>query len=227
MARVSKPKEGRGRSRFLSPEERERLLGACRASGSRALYTIVVLALSTGMRRGEIMGLRWGAVDLARGRATLFETKNGDQRTVPLVGHAHECLGEWAKVKRIDTDLVFPGSKSGVAAAPLPFEKHWRRAIRDAALDNFRFHDLRHCTASYLAMCGATLSEIAEVLGHKTLQMVKRYSHLSEAHTRGVIAALDRSLFSAPNELKESRGLRLHEEPVPHRVGVGISSEKP
>ena len=103
-----------------------------------------------------------------------------------LVG---ECQ---SKVRRLDTDLVFPrpdGQK------PAYIETAWREALRAAEIDDFRFHDLRHSAASYLAMNGATLAEIASVLGHKTLQMVKRYSHLSDAHVRGVVTRMNEKIF--------------------------------
>jgi integrase len=197
MTRVSKPKEGRGRTRYLLDEERGRLLGECTRASNSAVYPIVVLAISTGMRKGEILNLRWEDVDLAKGRAILWETKNGEKRVVPLTGHALDVLKEWSKVKRIDTSLIFPGTQHGTDAKPLEFRKHWLAALDRAEVRDFRFHDLRHSTASYLAMSGATLSEIAEVLGHKTLQMVKRYSHLSEAHTTRVVKALNDRMFGA------------------------------
>ena len=84
LRRVSKPKEPPARCRFLDDDERQALLVACKASTSPHLYTVVVLALSTGMRRGEILSLRWPQVDLARGRIVLDKTKNGDRRNVPL-----------------------------------------------------------------------------------------------------------------------------------------------
>ena len=68
-------------------------------------------------------------------------------------------------------------------------------AGRSAAIENFRFHDLRHSAASYLAMGGASLAEIAEILGHKTLQMVKRYSHLSNAHVSSVVSKMNEQIF--------------------------------
>jgi len=73
--------------------------------------------------------------------------------------------------------------------------KAWLTAIEKAGIDNFHFHDLRHSCASYLAMNGASLAEIAEVLGHKTLQMVKRYAHLSEQHTLGVVERMNKKIF--------------------------------
>jgi integrase len=211
MRKVRKPQEPRGRVRFLSDDERARLLAACKESRNPALYPVVVLALSTGMRRGEILGLKWADVDLAQGRATLHETKNGERRVVPLVGHAREVLREHSKVRRLSTDFVFPGKPPRGRAAltqgqnsqkpqnpvPVDVRSAFVRAVAKAGLEDFRFHDLRHTAASYLAMNGASLAEIAEVLGHKTLQMVRRYSHLSEAHTAGVVARMNERMFGA------------------------------
>jgi integrase len=212
MRKVSGLTEPRGRVRFLGEDttdpdgktidgERTRLLKACQASSNPYLYPVVVLALSTGMRQGEIMGLKWEDVDLHQGRITLHETKNGERRVVPLVGKALELLKEHDKVRRIGTPLLFPGKvkihRPGEVAIykPMDLRTPWESALKKAGIDDFRFHDLRHSTASYLAMNGASLAEIAEVLGHKTLQMVKRYAHLSEAHTAGVVARMNERIF--------------------------------
>jgi integrase len=191
MRRVSKLKEPRGRVRFLSNEERERLLKACRERGDPLLYPLVVLALSTGARQGELLGLRWPDVDLRRRVALIHETKNEERRALPLSGLAYSLVRDLKKLRRLDTDLVFANAK-GRALFP---RKAWDEALRAAEVDDFRFHDLRHSAASYLAMNGATLAEIAEVLGHKTLAMVKRYSHLTEAHTAGVVARMNEAIF--------------------------------
>jgi len=190
MRKVSKPREPRGRVRFLSDDERARLLEACRNSANPHLYPAVVLALSTGARQGEIMGLEWSRIDLARGVATLEQTKNGERRALPLTGLALDLLKQ--RVRRIDTDLVFPGRNP---ARPVELRKPWLEALKAAGIEHFRWHDLRHSAASYLAMNGASLAEIAEVLGHKTLQMVKRYSHLSDQHTHDVVARMNARIF--------------------------------
>ncbi len=148
-------------------------------------------ALSTGARRGELLALRWPDVDWQRQVAVLHDTKNRERRALPITGHAFELLQELARVRRIDSDLIFAGP-TGKATYP---RAAWERALRAAQIDDFRFHDLRHSAASYLAMSGATLAEIAEVLGHKTLAMVKRYSHLTEAHTAGVVARMNERIF--------------------------------
>ena len=194
VLKVRKPKEPRGRVRFLSDEERDRLLNACKQSHNPVLYPVVVLALSTGMRHGEILRLTWDDVDLALGRITLHETKNDERRVVPLTGHALDVMKDYARVRRLDTKLVFP-SKAAASQKPMDIRRPWETAVQKAGIVDFRFHDLRHSCASYLAMNGASLAEIAEVLGHKTLQMVRRYAHLSEAHTTNVVRSMNEKIF--------------------------------
>ena len=180
--------------RFLDDDERARLLQACRASANPLLYPIVVLAIATGMRRGELLPLRWNQVDFSRSTITLHETKNGERRAIPLVGLALNLLRGCYEVRRIDTDLVFPSS---TIAKPVDITKAWRTAIAKSAVVNFRFHDLRHTTASYLAQGGATPIDIAAVVGHKTLEMVKRYAHLSESRVRQVLVDMNERAFGS------------------------------
>ena len=194
MRKVTKPKESRGRVRFLSDDERTRLLKACHESRNAYLYPVVVLALSTGMRQGEIMGLTWDNVDLNRGRAILHETKNDERRAVAITGHVLELLKELSRVRRIDSNFLFP-SKGNRSRKSLDLRTPWETTLKNADIQDFRFHDLRHSAASYLAMNGASLAEIAEVLGHKTLQMVKRYAHFSEGHTARVVESMNQKIF--------------------------------
>lgn len=192
VLKVSKPREPRGRERFLSDQEREQLLIECQHSASLVLYPVVVLALSTGMRSGEIMKLKWSDVDFSRELITLTETKNGTTRSVPLIGLAKSLIQELAKLRRIDTSLVFPGKRGD---KPVELRRPWQQALQQAGIQNFRFHDLRHSAASYLAMNGATAIELSAVLGHKTLAMVKRYSHLSNNHTHQIVTAMNEKIF--------------------------------
>jgi len=193
VRRVRRPKLPRGRVRFLDKDELCALLSACQQSGHPCLYPVVVIAVSTGMRHGEILGLRWQDIDLVRHRITLEQTKNGDRRSVPLVGRARTVISGYAKFRQIETLLVFPSRhKPGV---PVDLRKPWLKAVEKAQLEDFRFHDLRHTCASYLAMSGATLAEISEVLGHKTLAMVKRYAHLSDSHTSKVVERMNQEIF--------------------------------
>jgi hypothetical protein len=120
--------------------------------------------------------LAWRDVDLSRGTAMLHHTKNNERRTLVLSGRALAVLCELSAVRRIGTDAVF-AAPDGVAR----FRRDaWEHALREANIPDFGFHDLRHTFASYLAMSGATLADLAEALGHKTLAMVKRYAHLTD-----------------------------------------------
>lgn len=181
---ISRQKEPGGRVRFLSEEERTGLLAACAASEWPDLLLFVKIALSTGARLGEIRGLRWSDLDLKKGLAHLRTSKSGEPRMLPLIEPIRLALE--AKPRPIDRGLIFRSPHA--ADRPFNFRPHWEKAVAAAELGNFRFHDLRHSCASYLAMNGASLLEIADVLGHKTLAMVKRYSHLSTAHKQGLVA---------------------------------------
>ncbi len=197
MAKVRKLKESQGRVRFLDDNERTRLLAACQESKSPYLYTICILALSTGMRQSEIMNLTWSDIDFSNRRIILEETKNGERRAAALTGKAFELLDELrkSKVRRIDTNLLFPSDRPLNRNRPTIIRAAFELAVKKAGIENFHFHDLRHSAASYLAMNGATLAEIAAVLGHKTLAMVKRYAHLSDTHVSSVVESMNKKIF--------------------------------
>jgi hypothetical protein len=192
IRKISKLKEPRGRVRFLSDDERNKLLDICINSSYPHLHLIVVLALSSGARKMEILGLKWQDISFERNIITLYQTKNNEIRTISITSMVLELLKEHSKVRHINSDFIFP-SKNGLK--PIDITRPWEAALRKANIEDFRFHDLRHSAASYLAMSGASLAEIAEVLGHKTLQMVKRYSHMSESHTAGVVERMNNKIF--------------------------------
>jgi integrase len=168
------------------------------------------------MRYSEIMNLTWADVDFTRKRIILHETKNGERRAVPIAGRAMELLLDLEKKRRLDINLIFPKLKPRTsdiknsqghelqkhdfervrkAQKPAQLRSSWMIALKKAQIEDFRFHDLRHCAASYLAMSGASLAEIAEILGHKTLAMVKRYAHLSESHKLDVVQRMNKSFL--------------------------------
>jgi integrase len=177
---IRRQTEPRGRVRYLSDEERVALLKACDESEWADLGLLVRLALSTGARLGELIGLSWADVDLKAGLAHVRQTKNDEPRTLPLIEPVRKRLE--AKARPIKGGLLFPALRK--EGRPFQFRPFWESAVTAAKLENFRFHDLRHSCASYLAMNGATPLEIGDVLGHKTLVMVKRYSHLSTEHKK-------------------------------------------
>ena len=194
MKKISKLQEPRGRVRFLDNDERTRLLDACKQSRSPHVYTLVMLALSTGARHGEITGIKWSDVDFERRVITLHHTKNGERRVLPISDHILPLLKARLENRSHHSDYVFPSPQFN---RPLNTRIAWDSVITKAKIANFRFHDLRHSAASYLAMNGATTSEIAEVLGHKTLAMVKRYAHLSETHVASVVERMNQKIFNS------------------------------
>ena len=196
MLKVEKLKENKGRTRFLSKDEQEALLNACKDSKSPLLYLLVVLALATGARHGELSNLTWDNVKFNQNSTVtlyLMDTKNGENRTVTIDNLGYELLKQHAKIRKINSKFVFarPDGKK-----PYDLRKQWEQALKKANISNFRFHDLRHTTASNLAMNGASLRDIAEILGHKTMQMTQRYSHLTEKYSTKVLSDLNSKQFS-------------------------------
>lgn len=181
--RVSKPKESPGRVRFLDDEELPRLLTACEQSTNKDLYLAVILSLTTGGRQSEILGLCWSQIDFKRRVAILEDTKNGDKRSIPLSGKVVPLLQERMKVRRINDDRIFPPEEGAAKAPYVNLRKPWIKALQEAEIEDFHWHDLRHTAASYLTMNNVSLVEIAKILGHKTISMVLRYSHLAHRHT--------------------------------------------
>lgn len=195
--KISNFKEPEGVVRFLSDEERPALLDACKAHG-KDLHAIVVLALSTGARRNEILTLTWKDVDLKTGLLTFPKTKNGSVRRVPITGAALGLVKELAAARKLkDLDgLVFPGKTQATKGKPLAIENIFRTALKTAGISDFRFHDLRHSAASYLVMAGVDMRTVAEILGHSDLKMTQRYAHLSRAHISDAVGKLDAALFA-------------------------------
>ncbi|MET0073992.1 MAG: site-specific integrase [Candidatus Thiodiazotropha lotti] len=181
VAAVRKPAAGPGRNRRLLPDEERALLTACDAASNPMLGWMVRLAICTGMRAGEIQSLRRKQVDLARRVLRLNKTKNGNVRTVPLVLQAVDVLREALAhpVRPMDTDLVFWGEPGRDGCRrPYEYSPAWRRALKRACIADLRFHDLRHEAVSRLVEAGLGDQEVAAISGHKSMQMLKRYTHL-------------------------------------------------
>ncbi|MDC3316252.1 site-specific integrase [Candidatus Thioglobus sp.] len=174
--------ENNERTRFLSEAERTRLFSSCRSSHWDKLYLIVLLAITTGARKGELTTLRWNDVDFERRTAYVATTKNGQPKVLPLTD---SVIRELKLFDSKDSSLIFASKvKENVAYC---FTKPWKKALEDADIKDFRFHDLRHSCASYLAQSGASLLEIADVLGHKQIRVTMRYAHLCIEHKSSLI----------------------------------------
>jgi integrase len=189
--RVRLEKEPQGRLRFLSGDEATRLLDECRKAAehpvlprrSAYLYPVVVIALNTGMRRGEILGLEWDCIDFSRGVLQLEQTKNGTRREIPMNQAVYDVLSALPR----SGSRLFRGTVRGA------FES----ALERASIKNFHFHDLRHTFASWLTMNGRPLKEVQELLGHKSITQTERYSHLAPERLRDAVATLEFNTTSA------------------------------
>jgi integrase len=168
---VRRPSLPRGRDRRLEGDEEQRILAACDRGRIRWLKPMVVLAVETSMRRGEMLSLRWSNIDLDRRVAHLSMTKNGSSRDVPLSTRAVETLTELMQQSDRDPEQVFAVSENAVRLA-------WNRLRSRIGLDNINFHDLRHEGVSRLFEKGLDVMEVSAISGHKTLSMLKRYTHL-------------------------------------------------
>lgn len=194
--RVTKFKESRGRDRIASCDECPRLLEECKNSRNEHLLTIVLLAITTGMRRGEILNLTWDCVDLEHQVINLKDSKNGRPRTVSIVGQSFDLLRSHYSKRNTNVPFVFPAKKR---FGKICIRKAWEEALNRASIKNLRFHDLRHTFATYAAESGASNLELATAMGHQTLQMLQRYTHMNANITHRLSSAVDQKIKDVYN----------------------------
>jgi integrase len=189
VPRVRLEKEPQGRLRWLTQEEIARLLTACGKSRNRELRAAVVLALNTGLRLSELLGLNWIYVDLSRGVVRLEITKSGHRREVPLNDDSYRAfvsLGPKPEGRVFQTRFI---------------KTAYNNAVATAKLDDVNFHTLRHTFASWAVMRGVSLKELQELLGHASLAMTMRYAHLAPERLRTAVGRLEGLTASHPTEV--------------------------
>lgn len=172
--KIKKLKEPQGRLRTLTDSERQLLLQHCKASSSPELYTAVYLALSTGMRKGELLTLQWQQIDFTKATCLLEKTKNDNRRKVHLTPG---CLAALNTLPKINQNVFQVND----------LRKPFATALRKANIADFRWHDLRHDFASKLANNGASTITLMTALGHKSPTMAARYAHLTENTLKSII----------------------------------------
>jgi integrase len=199
VPRIRLEKEPQGRLRWLTQEEINRLLDAAARSRNKELRAAVIVALNTGLRRGELLGLTWERVDLSRGVIRLELTKSGRRREVPMNDDSYRalvCIGPKAGGRVFKTRYIQTAYNNAVAAAKL---------------DDVNFHTLRHTFASWAVMRGVTLKELQELLGHASLAMTMRYAHLAPEHLRTAVSRLEGLTSTEPTKVLAQE---LAQEPV-------------
>lgn len=194
VANIRKPSPGQGRDRRLSPDEETKLIEAVSKYSNPMLGWIVRAALATGMRSTELVSLKRSQVDLQRRivRLASADTKSGDARTVPLTLEAKKVFEEALAnpVRPIDCDLVFFGEvgRDGKTRRPYAFNKIFGQIKKEIGMADLHFHDLRHEAVSRLVEAGLSDQKVSAISGHKTMQMLKRYTHL---RAEDLVAELD------------------------------------
>jgi len=173
--------ENNQRTRYLSEDERKRLLKESKNSSWDKFYLLILLALTTGARRSEITNLKWADIDFINKTATVNQTKNGEPRVLPLT---NSVINEMQSFNQ-DFELIFHSPKK--PDKPYDFRKQWVKLLKMADINDFTFHCIRHSTASYLAQQGVSLIEISSILGHKQIQVTMRYSHLAISNKQQLI----------------------------------------
>jgi integrase len=202
VMKVKQLEENNRRLRYLSKEECQALISVCDSH----LRPIVITALNTGCRKGEILGLKWDQVDLKHGFILLDITKNGERRELPINGTLRTTLE--ALPRRLDGGDVFFDPRTGERYQDI--KRSFPTACKKAGIRDFRFHDLRHCFASHLVMAGIDLTTVSRLLGHKSLAMTLRYSHLSPQHMTRAVDVLDNVLngnFNSTSHLLHNQGI--------------------
>lgn len=194
---IRRPAPGAGRNRRLSEAEEGRLMALVDGHSNPMLRWIVRIAVQTGMRSSEITGLKVAQVDLAKRVVRLVETKNTMPRTVPLTRAATELFKEALAnpIRPKDCDLVFFGEPGRDGERrPYDFNKVWMTIKAEVGLKDLRFHDLRHEAVSRLVEAGLSDQEVSAISGHKSMQMLKRYTHL---RAEDLVGKLDREIGRA------------------------------
>jgi site-specific recombinase XerD len=175
IAKVSLEKENNARTRWLTYGEESELLPVC----PEWLKEIVVFALNTGMRSGEILSLEWRGVDFNRKTITIFQSKNNEPRTIPMTEIVFEMLQGKSKVKSIRTNLVFYNTRTHEGFSTPSVGHAFQKAVKKSGIEDIRFHDLRHTVGSRLVQAGVNLYSVKLLFGHKDWKMTERYSHHS------------------------------------------------
>jgi integrase len=199
VPKIRLEKEPQGRLRWLTEDEISRLLAACTKSKNPELQAAVVIAINTGLRRSELLGLTWDRIDLTRGILRLEVTKSGKRREVPVNDACYRAL---VTLKPADSGRVFRTRNVRTA---------YENAVEAAKLDDVTFHTLRHTFASWATMRGVSLKELQELLGHSSLTMTMRYAHLAPDHLRSAVSRLDGLTPAAVESTPQMAQARAHE----------------
>ena len=186
--------------RILGVDEESRLLAACTSVRSRFLRSVLVLALNTGMRRGELLPLKWDQIDLIQGRIRILDAKtNSSKRSIPMNSTVFTLMSELARNKKSQWFFrVTEGQGNNTWISKLDLKKGFRKAVELAGLPKIRFHDLRHTFATRLVQKNVDLITVQRLLGHVNISMTARYAHSPDSARIAAVKRLDELFSSQP-----------------------------
>lgn len=187
---IRKPSAGKGRTRFFSQEEIQKIRVGCAESGSQFLLSIFIIALHTGMRRGEILSLRWEDIDFKNKEIKLATSKNGEPRDVPMTEQVYRVLCDLAESVQLNLSGLLFSSPTN-PSKPRDIKSSWERVLKKVGIEDATFHTIRHTTCSYLAQLGISPILIARIVGHKDSRTTDRYTHAVKSHIREAIGKLE------------------------------------
>lgn len=171
------------RVRFLMPDEVQNLLSNC----SDYIKPLVTVSVHTGLRKGELLALQWPQINFEQGIIAVLDTKNHERRDIPM----NETVKEILRSTEKKGDFVFC-DQGGCNWEILKIHRAFREAVEASKIDDFRWHDIRHCFASNLVMAGEDLNTIRELMGHKNMSMTLRYAHLAPNYKKKAVTILDK-----------------------------------
>ncbi len=203
-------KADKKRLRYLSFEEYHKLLEKC----DGWLRNIIIVAAWTGLRKGNVLNLKRNQVNIFARTISLegSETKNGENLIIPVASPALEVLKEALKVTRINSPYVFC-HEDGKPFTAMQVQRVFKEALKRAEIEDFRFHDLRHCFASWNRQAGVDLDTLADLMGHKDTRMTRRYAHIGPKHLANAISQLERSYGEFSTNLAQSKEKELQRMP--------------
>lgn len=194
MLRVTKLKEPPGRDRLLTPDEYERLIKASATSKNRYLKTIILIAITTGMRQGEILSLHWDDIEFDKASIYIRTSKNGRSRKVPLDHEVAAHLQQLALNRSLHTPYIFASQKR---FGKISIRKAFEEALKRADIESLHFHDLRHAYSTYSNIDGGSDITLMTSLGHSSMQMTRRYTHAGVNEMRALTRSVRKNLIGA------------------------------
>jgi len=200
--------EDNKRERYLETVEVRKLLRAAKRSYSEFLRPAIYLALETGTRKSELLGLLWSDVRFESSEILLRDTKSGEPRHVPMSRRARWCLSKLAARNPLATWVFESEGKNGAKAPIRDTKTAWNTALTRAKIEDFHWHDLRHTFASHFAMKGGNLYALATILGHSNPKItIDRYAHLSPAYVNEQRHVMDRTLRGSNGHSMDTRAV--------------------